>query len=502
MRLYPLLPIAIMIIAGIVMGDAAGQKVMTLQWGIAFAAVTVIVLLTMRWKRMQSLLILLSALLLGATVIGISNDKGRVVFPKSEMMYEGVLMSSPVEHGKVVRFDMLMTKGEATGSLVKVALLRDTIQNLYKRLAVGDGIVAESEVTSPVNYPGATFDYATWLRRHGYRGQTFIYYRNWKKTAADLSGISRLQRTRLSFLRLRDRLVRTLIQDSVGQDVAVMAAMTLGDKSLLNADTKDDFSITGASHVLALSGLHLGIIFSLLTFIMPRRKWKMLTQLTIIMSIWAYALLVGLSPSVVRSAVMLTVYGMVSLLGRNKVSLNTLAFTAIIMLIVNPQNIFDTGFQMSFSAVAAILILYKPVYNLINEKWLFCHKLIRWLWQMFCVSLAAQMGTMPLIAYYFGRVSCYGMFANFIVIPLATIVLYATLLILLSSPVKSLAALLTALTGFLVSCMNAFLSWMASLPGVCIDGLSPSKLQVVLSYIVIGAVMIALVRLTRLLKTS
>ena len=272
MRLYPLLPIAIMIIAGIVMGDAAGQKVMTLQWGIAFAAVTVIVLLTMRWKRMQSLLILLSALLLGATVIGISNDKGRVVFPKGEMMYEGVLMSSPVEHGKVVRFDMLMTKGEATGSLVKVALLRDTIQNLYKRLAVGDGIVAESEVTSPVNYPGATFDYATWLHRHGYRGQTFIYYRNWKKTAADLSGISRLQRTRLTFLRLRDRLVRTLIQDSVGQDVAVMAAMTLGDKSLLNADTKDDFSITGASHVLALSGLHLGIIFSLLTFIMPRRK--------------------------------------------------------------------------------------------------------------------------------------------------------------------------------------------------------------------------------------
>ena len=130
--------------------------------------------------------------------------------------------------------------------------------------------------------------------------------------------------------------------------------MVLGDKSALTQELRDVYAVTGASHVLALSGLHLSIIFMLLTLLLGgSRSFTLHSSLFTILSVWAFVFLVGMSTSVVRSATMLTVYALLSLGHRDKMSVNTLAFTAIVMLAVSPLSLYDVGFQ-----IRALLLLF------------------------------------------------------------------------------------------------------------------------------------------------
>ena len=152
---------------------------------------------------------------------------------------------------------------------------------------------------------------------------------------------SRIERTQQYFLHQRTLLLERLRSAGLSDDqYAVVAAMALGDKSTLTHQLKETYSKTGASHILALSGLHLGIIYALLSMLVVGRRWQMITQVAIILSIWAFVFLVGMSASVVRSAVMLTVYALLAIGHRRKMSVNTLAFTAIIMLLVTPKAFF------------------------------------------------------------------------------------------------------------------------------------------------------------------
>ena len=167
----------------------------------------------------------------------------------------------------------------------------------------------------------------------------------------------RIQRTQQYFLHKRSVLLQRLETAGLSDDqYAVVSAMALGDKSALTKELRETYSKTGASHILALSGLHLGIIYALLSMLVVGRRWQMITQVAIILSIWAFVFLVGMSASVVRSAVMLTVYALLAIGHRHKMSVNTLAFTAIVMLLVTPKALFDVGFQMSFMAVFSILM--------------------------------------------------------------------------------------------------------------------------------------------------
>ena len=292
-------------------------------------------------------------------------------------------------------------------------------------------------------------------------------------TEMDLSKVddgepSRIERTQQYFLHQRTVLLQRFESSGLSDDqYAVVAAMALGDKSALTHKLKDTYSKTGASHILALSGLHLGIIYALLSMLVVGRRWQLLTQVAIILSIWAFVFLVGMSASVVRSAVMLTVYALLAIGHRQKMSVNTLAFTAIIMLLISPQALFDVGFQMSFMAVFSILLFVPLFYRPFSAEYLMTHRIISWLWGMIAVSIAAQIGVAPLIAYYFGRFSCYFLLTNFIVIPAATLILYLSLGTLL---IPSIGVALAGIVGLL----NTTLLYIATIPGATIEGLHPS----------------------------
>ena len=292
---------------------------------------------------------------------------------------------------------------------------------------------------------------------------------------------SRIERTQQYFLNQRNILLQRLETAGLSDNqYAVVAAMALGDKSSLTKDLKETYSMTGASHILALSGLHLGIIYALLSMLVVGRRWQMVSQVAIILSIWAFVFLVGMSTSVVRSAVMLTVYALLAIGHRQKMSVNTLGFTAIVMLLVSPQALFDVGFQMSFMAVFSILLFTPLFYRPFSSEYLMTHRLVKWLWGMVAVSIAAQIGVAPLIAYYFGRFSCFFLLTNFIVIPAATLILYLSLATLL---IPSIGVVLASIVGLL----NTTLLYISTIPGATIDGLHPSVMLTASIYAIIFA---------------
>ena len=295
----------------------------------------------------------------------------------------------------------------------------------------------------------------------------------------DSQSVSRLDNTKAYFLIQRGILLDRMYDSGVDGDAyAVVAAMALGDKSALTHELRDTYSVSGASHVLALSGLHLGIIYCMLWLLLPHRRWPVVSQTIILIVMWLYVLLVGMPVSVVRSAVMLTVYGLLSISHRNKMSVNALAFTAIVMLMWNPEWLFDIGFQLSFMAVLAIL-LFVPVFeDVFSAKYLQEHRLVRYVWGLVAVSVSAQIGVAPLLAYYFGRLSTYFLLTNFIVLPAAYIILGFSLIVLLF---PSLAYILL----YIVDTLNAVLFRITAIPGSSIDGFHPNVLQVVLTYVII-----------------
>lgn len=308
-----------------------------------------------------------------------------------------------------------------------------------------------------------------------------------------------MQRVRLSLMRLRERLASQLAEVIPDNDqLAVVAAMTLGEKSSLSRSLRDQYSISGAAHVLALSGLHLTIVFSLLTFLFRGFRWRRYAELFALVAVWLFALLVGFSPSVVRASTMLTICTVVALFGRRAFSLNTLSFAAIVMLVANPLSLWDVGFQLSFLAVLGILLFCRPLYRVLSScmprtahRQNFAGRCCRWLalWGlgMVAVSISTQLTTAPLVAYHFGRFSCYFLLTNLVVIPLVFIILCLAFAFFVFSFFRPLQLVVAKALTLSTCCLNWVLTTIASWPGSSIEGIHISVLQTLLLYVLLAA---------------
>lgn len=462
----PLLRIVVSLMTGILVGEYVA---MPLPLCVTFMALVVLALLLWKFPLLQSVTITLCFLVLGAVLIQRQKNQ-QVSWPEGEVCYEAVVLTDPVEKPKTMAVDILLP---ANHRKLKAYLYKD---DRSRALSVGDGLRIQSRIQSEQRFLDRTF-VSSW---------------KWKKVNLSLKGLSRLERTKLFFLKQRSRLLKRLSSRGLSDEqYAIVAAMALGDKSALTKDLREIYNVTGASHVLALSGLHLGIIYVLLSLLIRGRHWQAFSQLTIVMCIWAFVFLVGMPVSVVRSAFMLSLYALLSLGHRDKMTVNTLAFTAIVLLIINPQSLFDVGFQMSFLSVLAILV-FLPLFEMVfSQQYLMDHRLLKWVWSMFSISFSAQLGVAPLIAYYFGRISTISLLTNFIVIPAATLVLYLSLIVFV---VPSLCFLLVELVGLL----NTVLTRLSAIPGASIEGLHPSIIQTAMMYVIIAAVYLLIVKLLSL----
>lgn len=492
--MYPSVKILIPLVMGIAFSDAVGEKVTAVWWWLMTSCTLIITFFASRQKYIQSLLLYFTIFLMGATFVSVKLQTMKVHLPVRMTSFKAVLLSTPIVHGKVIQTD-LMVFIEDEHIKVKASILRDTITNYYKTLKIGDGIEANAYLEEPMNFSDATFDYARWLKLHGYYAETFILYNHWQKAKVDLRQMSFLQRTSLAASIYRQKLMKQLEDNLDSKYLAIVSAMTIGNKQLINKDVREDYSITGASHVLALSGLHLTILYGLLIIIIgrcerlfPRIFRKGINELLILFVLWSYVVLVGMTSSVVRSAVMLTIYSFVTLLNRKRLSVNTLALTAIIMLFNNPYNLFDISFQLSFLSVWAIMLFYPLIYELIPLRRTKSFFFIRWLWGMIAVSIAAQLGTAPLIAFYFGRISTISAISSLVAVPATIVIVSATFCLLLLSPLSTLSAFIGKFICVITEGLNISLHWLATLPGASIEQLHLSLLQLFIYYTILMSV--------------
>lgn len=487
-QLFPLFRVAVMLALGIASGDAVHAVVSAVTWGVATLVVLCAAFLLSERPVMHSVAIMSATFFLGAWLVSANVSSSGVVLPDGRQSYEAVVAGSPSVRGKVVVCDLIVTNGPLSGRKVRAAIHSDTSDRRHLWLRPGIGLKAESAFERPVGHRAdGGFDYSRWMQIQGYAARTFVWHDRWTPCEVSLSALSRLARARLSALKFRERLLERY-RESGGGDYAyaVVAAMTLGDKSALSGELKEVYSVAGASHVLALSGLHLGIIYVILSTLFCRRRWRLPGQTAIVVAMWAYAFMVGLSPSVVRAAAMFSVYAMASLANRERMSLNTLSVAAVAMLVVNPLCLWDVGFQMSFAAMASIFVFYPPIYHAVNGGRHLRRAPFRWLWGMTAVSLAAQLGVAPLVMYYFGRFSCYFLLTNIVAIPLATAIVYGGFFMLAAGPVPLLQGLLADALFAVASWLNAILTVVSGLPGASIDRISINGVQLMLIYVFLG----------------
>ena len=441
-------------------------------------------------------------------------------FPSEEISYKAILISEPVIRGKVIQCD-LITVGQHPIRL-RASILRDTIEHRYLQLHAGDGIQALSyiksvnEMTQRPTWSQSHFNLQRWLQVQGITGQTFIYSANWQQHPACRMSLPMMERTRLRLLKLRQKAIENLRESGLdGQEHAIVAAMVLGDRSAITKEMRETYSVSGASHVLALSGLHLGIIYWLLSLLFVHMRWQRLGQLVTLPAIWIFSLMVGFSPSIVRAATMLTICSFVMLLRRQPLSLNSLSLAALVMLVANPLSLWDVGFQLSFMAVLAIVCFYRPIERTIKYSFAICpdgilqNRIIRtillWMTGIIAVSLATQLLVAPLVAYYFGRFPTYFLLTNLVAIPLVTFILYFAVLYFLILAFTSITGLSIPILQSFVNqtlnlcsfTLNNTLGHIASFPGSSIEGLQLNEWQLVLVYILIGGIIYIIAILRR-----
>ena len=493
-----------MLMAGIMIGKAAWPVIGWQAWCASCALVTALAFLV-RDKICQTALSFLATILLGCMVTSHHLSELQVALPQGKAEYQAIVMSQPVEKRKTLVCDLLVTHGIGTRpTLIKASIMKDTLTHDYLSLRPGDGIWAYGSIESPKPFhEKSNFNYPLWLQAHGYVAHSFIYQEDWARIAPDLTPLNAWQRTQVKAIRLREKLLSGLRQKGVeGQEMAIVAAMALGEKSMLSQDTKSHYSATGVSHVLSLSGLHLGIIFQIIVLLTGKGRRKPLKTFCSLLAIWVYTVLVGMSASVIRSAVMISIYAFACLLRRDSMSVNSLSLAAIIMLLANPLCLYDISFQLSFLAVLSILVYQPMLYKLVSAQWLMEHRTWKWLWALITVSLSAQIATQPLVTYYFGQIACYSLLANLIAVPLATVILYLAVTTLIAYPIGILCKAMIYLLAQCASILNNILATIASFPGATLENIHLSGFQLALAYIAIAALTLLYSKTSSIMMSS
>lgn len=265
-------------------------------------------------------------------------------------------------------------------------------------------------------------------------------------------------------INIRNHLGKLLEKELSGKNLAIAKALILGDKSYLDQETRNSFGATGAMHVLAVSGMHIGIISQLLLFIFQffsqfiQRKSAVFS---IVLLLWIYALLTGFSPSVVRAVFMFSVLMLAQEMGENFSAINTLFFTAFILALINPMVLYDIGFQLSYLAMLGIFTLYKPIAAWYSTK----NKLLNYFWQGSAVGFAAQAMTVPLTLYYFHQFPNYFALTNLGIMAISTIAMGFGMGIFILHYIPIVGKIASVILAFSLWSMLAFLQWVEELPG-------------------------------------
>ena len=285
---------------------------------------------------------------------------------------------------------------------------------------------------------------------------------------------------------IRFQINKSLIKSGFKNDeLALINALLLGQRQTISEDLLTSYTDAGAVHILAVSGLHIGIIFLFLIFIFRGlnsfKNGKLITAVLIISILWFYAIIAGLSASVVRAVAMFTALSVGLLLNKPSNVYNTLFISMFFLLLFHPFYLFEVGFQLSYLAVFSIVWIQQKLENLwVSKIWLF-----RKMWQLFSVSIAAQLGILPLSLFYFHQFPTLFFVANMLIIPFLGFILIAGIIIIILSICDVLPQALADFYIFILQKMNEITTFVSSIDSFIIRDISMSLLLMLAIYFVI-----------------
>lgn len=337
-------------------------------------------------------------------------------FSGTRNLYRGIVTDSPQEKAKTVAYRVLLPDEDR-----QVVCYFQGNSLISDRLNPGDEFLFYGEIQPFRNMGNPDdFDYVRYMHNQNFVGSVYVSSDAYKRTGEVSSNFKyqalRCRQAILDFYKALD------LKET---EYAVLSALTLGYQNELSDDLKQGFRTTGTVHVLSVSGLHVGIIYVMMTFLLGfvhrSSKYYWIKPVLIILLLWGYAFITGLPPSVVRASAMLSVFCVSEIVRRKSFSIHALFIAAFFMLLVNPFSLFDIGLQLSFMSVLSILYLHPKMSGLIKIE----NKYIRYIWQMFALSIVAQLATFPICLYYFGTFPTYFFIANLIIVPVVSLIMYA-----------------------------------------------------------------------------
>ncbi len=390
--------------------------------------------------------------------------RGMNKFCLSNKQMVAEITSIPVQKGKSIRmeanviyvFDSLSRNSTSFHTYLYFA------DSTALALNIGDRIICKNsiaKISKPANPGQFDFRYYSSLKRISYQDRipSFEWKIIYRKNSFSIFNYSH---------KLRDRLLATYKKAGIsGQEYAVISALVLGYDSEIDRDLMTAFSASGTLHILSVSGMHVGIVFALLSFLFKKlegkKGWWIVRIVVMVVIIWFYAIITGLSPSVIRSAMMFTFILFGRAINRNSTIYNTLAASILVICVsFDPLLLLAPGFQLSYLAVAGIAFLYKPIRTI----WYFRNPIGEWIWNLIAVSLAAQIATFPISLYYFHQFPNYFIAANLLIIPVSTIAIFGGIFLLCISSFTIIAQKIGFLLKWNLILLNKLAFFIQGLP--------------------------------------
>ncbi|AZA78152.1 ComEC family competence protein [Chryseobacterium sp. G0186] len=338
----------------------------------------------------------------------------------------------------------------------------------------------EAYITKPYSPPyDFQFDYARYLKRKGIEYQMFLSDVYISAERNDLSFTDEIRQYRLNILKKIDK------TEMPARTKEFLKGIILADRTDMDADMVEDFNRSGLVHFLAISGTHIVVIFGIFNLLMVRFIPLRLRKYAIVFSlgfIWLFAAFIGFGNSVLRSCIMLSVYFIFVLLQRKPDLLHSLALSAFVILILDTQQLFDVGFQLSFMAVLGIFWLNQPLLKYFPRQDHYLKKLI---FNTITISISAQLATLPLVLHYFHQFSLVSIIANFIIVPFSEVIIVFSFLMTVLISIGINFTLIDLVYDFIIQILLKDIHWFAEVEVLFIENIPMNPIEVLSALVIV-----------------
>ena len=374
--------------------------------------------------------------------------------------------------------EVIAINRKPTDGKLLLNIKRDSLEHFFE---IDDELLVYSKfkkISPPLN--PHQFDYSKYMKSLG------VYYQL-QINKHDILTLSKGKPTiRGQADKVRNHIIQKLNQISFSKDeLAIVQALILGQRKDINKQLYSEYTAAGAIHILAVSGLHIGIIYMILIFILSplKRIFKneIIVSILIVIILWGFAFLTGLSPSVIRAVTMFSFFAFAKSMNRETNSINTLFLSYFVLLIINPLWLFHVGFQLSYLAVFFILWLL-PLFNKIYYP---KGKVLKKIWGIITVTLAAQIGIIPLSLYYFHQFPGLFFITNLVILPFLGILLGGGIILIVLAILNFLPDWYVSIYNYLIKSLNLFIKWIAHQESFLFQDITFSLNKVLVSYILI-----------------